>query len=217
MTRTDAAEPVAAALAEADAPPAPADGAGEAFEFDVSPEFADYYEAVTRVASARIWIGIAINIAMGLTMLGFLAAMQFRYGVRMPTWVWAVAVAAVPLMLAGPVRRRSYLRHVYDRSPLQGSRRRVRLDEAGYAEWTPVRRTAVSWAGFSHYNETPRQFLLYMGSYHPVPLPKRSIAALGDPGLVDRVRALIGRHVIRAGAHRPGFAVEPARPKAVAS
>ncbi|WP_020674013.1 YcxB family protein [Amycolatopsis nigrescens] len=75
---------------------------------------------------------------------------------------------------------------------------RAKFDAAGMGITTALRNDAFGWSDHSHYTETTNLFLLVrLGTMKPAdfaPIPKRG---LPDPADVDRLRALLGRHLTR--------------------
>ncbi|MER7515722.1 YcxB family protein [Streptomyces sp. NPDC126499] len=130
--------------------------------------------------------------------LAFLAAALLLTGPREPDVGGAVLLAGLGLLVVVlmPLAVRLTARQVYAMVARQGEHR-ASVDEDGVRWVTGISETAARWQLTPRYIETPTQFVLLSGDKGGAgvaALPKRGLA---DPADVERLRALLDRHLTR--------------------
>lgn len=103
--------------------------------------------------------------------------------------------ASVPLLFATVLfgtltaltqwRYRTALRRVWKQTEALREESELTIDDVGLSWDAPSGDTRLNWSAFTHWVETPNQFVLFRGPKLPYPLPKRCFA---DAEVVDHVR-----------------------------
>ncbi|MEU6546390.1 YcxB family protein [Streptomyces sp. NPDC046859] len=113
-----------------------------------------------------------------------------------PWYLYVALVASVAFMTAGP---RLQARQFHRLSERQGDFRAV-VDDMGICLTTAHSSASLDWHLYPRYAETPELFVLLSADKSAVGvgvLPKRG---LSNPEDADRLRAIFGRHLVRADA-----------------
>jgi len=172
------------------------EAAQDAVELVYRPAVEDFTSALrarlrlSRRGRFQLWLPYV----MGFLLVGEVIIITTGADGVAPAPMAGIALGAVVLALSPWLQARQFHRLTERQGVF-----RTTVTQAGVTVATDTTTASVTWAAQPRYVETPRGFVLFSADKYATGFTMLPKHGLGDPGDADRLRALLDRHLERAG------------------